>query len=68
MEHRYFDGFFDDYGRRYDGPLLTPAQQEENERRLREYLNTVADRKAAYTKARKVVNRAQKKARRLSRK
>jgi len=64
MEHQYFDA----YDPRRDGPLLTPAQQEEGERRWREYLNTVAARKAAYTKARKVVNHAQKKARRLNRK
>lgn len=49
-------------------PTLTPAEQEENARREREYFNAVADRKAAYTKARKRVNRAQKKARRANRK
>ena len=64
MEHRYFDT----YDPRRDGPILTPAQQEENARRGREYWNNVAARKAAYTKARKRVNRAQKKARRLNRK
>ena len=59
MEYRYYY---------QNEPVLTPAEQEENARREREYFNTVTDRKAAYTKARKRVNRAQKKARRANRK
>jgi hypothetical protein len=58
---------FRNYDLRNDGPLLTPAEVLKNEQRWREYLNTVAARKAAYTKARKRVNRAQKKARRQNR-